>query len=133
MCGNSLLRCHSDDDISFHKPLLHPKSAYPYPIVRLRPYLSGKELSFNIDRDPIQPIITVEFRGGAGQFQVRSIEVTVVRSGGLVVTKALEPNVGSAVTFNGTIGLDRVIITVTLVTNQSYRIVDQLYNYNQHA
>ncbi|MDD1673014.1 MAG: hypothetical protein LUP99_01215 [Methanomicrobiales archaeon] len=94
---------------------------------------AGKELIFNIERDPVQPTITVEFRGGAGQFQVRSIEVTVVRSDGIVLTKSLDSYVGSVAIFDGTKGSDRVIITVTLVTDQSYRVVDQLFDYSQHA
>ncbi|MDD1679746.1 MAG: hypothetical protein LUO93_11260 [Methanomicrobiales archaeon] len=105
-------------------------SLLPSPTVTMP---SGKELSFQVDRDQIQPTITITFRGGRGQIQVRSIDVTVVRSDGQVSTKPLEPKVGSTVIFIGTKGKDRAYIDVTLITSERFHVLDTVVDYYQHA
>ena len=105
-------------------------SLVPVPTVTMPP---NKGLSFNVNRDQIQPTITAEFRGGGGQVQVRQIDVTVVRGDGVVTTKILEPKVGSMVTFTGTKGKDRVYIDVTLITSERFHVWDAVVDYYQHA
>lgn len=87
----------------------------------------------NVQRDPIDPTITVTFRGGKGQYYVRDVDVRLTRSDGVVVTKKLGHDMMDEVTFDGTKGKDRVEVTVTLITNDQYKIIDALYDYYSHA
>jgi len=87
----------------------------------------------NVQRNPTVPTITVSFRGGKGQYFVRDIDVRVTRSDGEVMTKKLGHNMMDQVTFEGTKGKDRVEVTVTLITNDQYKIIDGLYDYYSHA
>ena len=93
----------------------------------------GKELIFDVRRDQIQPTITVTFRGGAGQFQVREILVTMISSEGREETKQLESKVGSEVTFQGTRAQDRIVIRVELITSEKFTVMNQLYDFYSHA
>ena len=94
---------------------------------------ADKSVTVDVTRDPIYPTITLTFRGGKGQFQVRDIDVRVTRSDGVVETQKLGHNVGDTATLTGTRGKDRVEVTVTLVTGDQYKIIDALYDYYSHA
>ncbi|MDD1673505.1 MAG: hypothetical protein LUP99_03745 [Methanomicrobiales archaeon] len=94
---------------------------------------ADKSVTVDVVRDQIFPTITLTFRGGKGQFQVRDIDFRVTRSDGVIETKKLGHNVGDTPTFDGTRGKDRVEVTVTLVTNEQYKIIDALYDYYAHA
>ncbi|MDN7025186.1 hypothetical protein FGU65_09830 [Methanoculleus sp. FWC-SCC1] len=85
------------------------------------------EVDIQAQKDPISNEISVIFRGGKGQSWTQDINVTVVRSTGEVVTSSdLQPVIGSQVDIAGTRGDDRVIVTVTLKTGNSYRVYDQV-------
>jgi hypothetical protein len=86
-----------------------------------------------VRRDQIQPTIVVVFRGGAGQNQVRSMQVTLVRSDGQVSTQSLAPNVGSEAVFTGTRGKDRVVIDATFTTSETFRVMDEVYDFYSHT
>ena len=85
----------------------------------------------------IHPDITVTFRGGKGQIFVQKIVATVVRSDGQVITKELDRpengqiSVGEFMTFQGTTGVDRVIVVVTIL-GKDYKVMDMLDDYNLH-
>jgi hypothetical protein len=95
----------------------------------------GAELNFQVANGPslINPTAQVFFRGGAGQSQVQSIMVTLIKADGSSDAKALEPKVGSYVEFPVTRGLYRVIIRVTLTSGQQFLVWDQTEDYNAHA
>jgi hypothetical protein len=107
-------------------------SLTPVPVQTLP---KGAEVTFQVANGPslINPTAMVYFRGGAGQSQVQSIAVTLIRADGQSSTKALEPNVGSYVEFPVNRGLFRVIIMVTLTSGQQFRVMDQTVDYNAHA
>jgi len=94
---------------------------------------SDKEVVVEITRNPLQPTITVTFRGGKGQIFVRDIEVKVTRSDGKVYIDNLVPTVGDEAIFQGTKGKDRVEVTVFLTDGNQYKIIDALVDYYSHA
>ena len=77
------------------------------------------------------------FRGGKGQIFLKRILATVVTSDGKVVSKEIDqpPNgqisVGDSVTFQGTTGVDRVIVVVTIL-GKDYKIMDKNDDFNAH-
>ena len=110
---------------------------YPGPTVTAPPGFDI-EIQENRNHNPIHPDITVTFRGGKGQIFVQKIVATVVRSDGQVITKELDRpengqiSVGEFMTFQGTTGVDRVIVVVTLVSKGDFKILDMLDDYNAH-
>jgi hypothetical protein len=107
-------------------------SLTPGPVQTLPP---GADLTFQVMAGPslINPTAIVYFRGGAGQSQVQSIVVTLIRADGQSDTKNLEPKVGSYVEFPVTRGLYRVVIRVTLTSGQQLLIWDKTEDWNSHA
>ncbi len=85
------------------------------------------EVDIQAQKDPISNEISVIFRGGKGQSWTQDINVTAVLSTGEVVNNYdMQPVIGSEVDIAGTRGDDRVIVTVTLKTGNSYRVYDQV-------
>ncbi len=84
------------------------------------------EVDIQAQKDPISNEIAVIFRGGTGQSWTQDINVTAVLSTGEVINNYdMQPVIGSEVDIAGTRGDDRVIVTVTLKTGNSYRVYDQ--------
>ncbi|HTY15658.1 MAG TPA: hypothetical protein VMC42_08130 [Methanoregulaceae archaeon] len=82
-----------------------------------------------VSKNPIatNPYIVIDFRGGAGQSYTRSMDATVIRSDETVEYESLPyPKVGSEIILNGTPHLDRVIVDISLVSGDRYRVYDQL-------
>jgi hypothetical protein len=96
------------------------------------------EVQENRNHNPVNPYITVTFRGGEGQIFLQKITATVVQSDGQVITKELDRpengqiSVGDSMTFPGTTGVDRVIVWVTLTRWGDLKIMDKLDDYNSH-
>ena len=81
-----------------------------------------------VDRNTvaITPSIIATYRGGKGTNFVHSMDVTVTRSDGQVITQSIEkPQVNSKVEIEGTRGTDRVEVFINLVNGERYRIYDQ--------
>lgn len=98
--------------------------ATPVPVQTLPP---NRDVEIQVNKDPINYKITVLFRGGSGQPYITGVSVTATPPGGQPETKALEPRVGSEVTFPGTRNTEtRVEITVALDNGQSYKVKDQM-------
>lgn len=94
----------------------------------------GKEVRVDVLRDTINPTITVTFRGGAGHFQVREMEVTLTRADKTTETQRVsKPNVGTELSFLGTKGKDRIEVYITLITSERFKIIDRLYDFYEHA
>lgn len=79
--------------------------------------------------------IPVVFNGGKGQALVHSIDVTLYRSDGQVVNEKVGTNKDDTVKLQGTkdpSNPDRVVVTVTMMNGQSYKVADVLSTYRQH-
>ena len=71
--------------------------------------------------------INVEFRGGAGQGLVKSLQVTRYGPDGVNETKELENRVGSAINFTATNNcLDRVVADVLFMDGTRYHFYDKV-------
>jgi len=95
---------------------------------------SNLGLIIDVERDAITHMITVTFQGGAGQYGVRELVVTLTRSDGTVETKSFKPeNRGSFITIKGTEKTDRVEITANYYNGESYKVVDQIFEYKKRT
>jgi len=109
---------------------------YPGPVV-MPPDMYGTEIQESRNHNPIHPDITVAYRGGKGQYILKRILVTVVRSDGQVISKSIDQpasgqiSVGDSVTIQGTTGVDRVVAVATIL-GKDYKILDMLDDYNSH-
>jgi len=108
----------------------------PGPVVTVPP-IYEVEIQENRNHNTLHPDITVTFRGGKGQYILRNIVVTVSRSDGQVIQKAITPtggdqySVGDYVTIPGTTGKDQVVVVVTILGKQ-YKIIDMTDDFNSH-
>jgi hypothetical protein len=73
--------------------------------------------------------IPVVFDGGKGQYLVKSAQVTLYRSDGLTTTKPLGINKGDTVNLEGSKQTDRVVVYVSEVNGQTYKVADVLSEY----
>jgi hypothetical protein len=73
--------------------------------------------------------IPVVFDGGKGQYLVKSAQVTLYRSDGQVITKPLGIRKGDVVNLEGTRQTDRVVVHVSQVNGQTYKVADVLSEY----
>jgi len=76
--------------------------------------------------------IPVIFNGGMAQNLVKAIEVTLYRSDGQIVTAAIGTNKGAEADLQGTKQTDRVVVYVTMMNGQSYKVADVLSPYTVH-
>ncbi len=79
--------------------------------------------------------IPVVFDGGKGQDLVSSIDVTLYRSDGQVMTAKIGKNKGDDVTLQGTKDPDkpdRVVVYASEMNGQTYKVADVLSPYRQH-
>jgi hypothetical protein len=105
----------------------------PGPVVTVPPdYYVAIQVTRN--PDTANPYIAVAFRGGAGQFILQKITVTVARSDGRVIQETIPESgqgqyaVGDSVRILGTTGVDRVVVVVTIL-GVDYKIYDQNLNF----
>ena len=79
--------------------------------------------------------IPVVFNGGKGQSLVKTIDVTLYRSDGQVKTATIGTNKDDLVTLQGTKdpnNPDRVVVYVSEMNGQRYKVADVLSEYRQH-
>jgi hypothetical protein len=89
-------------------------------------------LVVDVERNAISHDITVTFQGGDGQYGVRELVVTLTRSDGTVETKSFRPNNrGDSITLKGTDKTDRVEVTANYFNGDTYKIVDQVFEYKK--
>jgi len=95
---------------------------------------SNRIVILDAERDPISSVVTVTFKGGAGQYGVREIAVTLTRSDGSQESKTFKPNaIGDGVTIQGTQKTDRVEATTYFYTGEQYKILDQIFEYKKRG
>ncbi len=105
----------------------------PGPVVTVPP---DYYVEFQVNKNMIStnPAIDVFFRGGKGQVFLQKALVEVQKSDGAIESKEMvrpeggQIAVGDKVTFRGTTGTDRVVITVTIL-NKDYKIYDRLHEF----
>jgi hypothetical protein len=91
-------------------------------------------LIVDVERNAISHDITVTFQGGDGQYGVRELVVTLTRSDGTVETKSLgHLERGSSITLKGTDKTDRVEVTANYFNGDTYKIVDQVFEYKKRV
>jgi hypothetical protein len=73
--------------------------------------------------------IPVVFDGGKGQFLVKSVEVTLYRADGQVIKKPLGIKKGDLVEMEGTKQTDRVVVYVSEMNGETYKVTDVLSEY----
>jgi hypothetical protein len=89
-------------------------------------------LVLDAERDPISHVVTVTFKGGAGQYGVSNIFVQLTRSDGQVLTRNFKPTTGgSGVTLQGTEKTDRVEATATYYSGEHFKIMDHIFEYQK--
>lgn len=79
--------------------------------------------------------IAVVFDGGKGQSLVSSVDVTLYRSDGTSETAKIGKNKGDEVVLMGTRDPnrpDRVVVSVSEMNGQTYKVADVLSEYRQH-
>ena len=87
---------------------------------------------FQVARDPLTRIVSVQYMGGKGQMGVRDVSVRLTRSDGQVFTATFKPlQVGSGVELQGTEKEDRVEVTVHYHTGDDYKVIDQVFEYKK--
>lgn len=101
----------------------------PGPVVTVPPDYA---VAIQVTRDPNTafPYINVAFRGGKGQFILRRIRVTVLRSDGQILQELIPMSgqnqyaVGDSVRIIGTTGTDEVVVVVT-IGGKDYKMYDE--------
>jgi hypothetical protein len=101
----------------------------PGPVVTIPPDYFV-DIQVNKNMISTNPAIDVFFRGGKGQIFLQKMLVQLQRSDGSIESKEIvrpeggQIAVGDKVTFRGTTGTDRVVVTVTIL-GKDYKIYDQ--------
>lgn len=73
--------------------------------------------------------IPVIFDGGKGQYLVKSARVTLYRSDGQVINENLGIKKGDEVRLQGTMQTDRIVVYVSEVNGQEYKVADVMSPY----
>lgn len=89
----------------------------------------NNQVSVIVQEKEYSAIIPVVFDGGKGQYLVKSAQVTLYRSDGQVITKPLGIKKGDLVNLEGTKQTDRVVVYVSQVNGQTYKVADVLSEY----
>jgi hypothetical protein len=76
--------------------------------------------------------IPVVFDGGKGLYLVKSIKVTLYRADGQVMTYDLGIKKGDTVELDGMRQTDRVVVHVTEMNGETYKVTDVLSVYREH-
>jgi len=85
---------------------------------------------FEVKRDPISKMVSVQYKGGKGQRGVREVFVRLTRSDGEVLTGTFRPlQVDSGIELQGTEKLDRVEVITRYYSGEEFKLVDQVFEY----
>lgn len=106
-----------------------PVSFDPQPVQRLPVNL---EVTYQVERDPRNGIVTVTFSGGPGLNGIAGTLIRVTRSDGQVLEKSWKPaRVGDSTTVQGTMLTDRVEVITNFYNGDSYRCFDEIFEYKK--
>ena len=89
-------------------------------------------VNFQAERDALTGIVTVTYRGGAGQNGVKDVLFRLTRSDGQVLQKSFTlTRIGKSESLQGTKMTDRVEVIATYYTGDQYKILDQTFEYKK--
>jgi glucose/arabinose dehydrogenase len=89
----------------------------------------NNQISVIVQEKEYNAMIPVVFDGGKGQYLVKSAQVTLYRSDGQVITVPLGIKKGDLVNLEGTRQTDRVVVYVSEVNGETYKVTDVLSEY----
>jgi hypothetical protein len=90
------------------------------------------EVTYQAERNNINGLVTVTFAGGPGMNGISQTVVTLTKSDGTVEKKTFKPKqTGDSVTLQGTLKTDRLEVIANYYTGDSYRVIDQLFEYKK--
>jgi len=93
---------------------------------------TNRALILDVEKNAISHDIIVTFQGGAGQYGVGELLITLTRSDGTVETKSLSHlERGSSATLKGTEKTDRVEVTAKFYNGETYKVVDKVFEYKK--
>lgn len=89
-------------------------------------------VNFQAERDALTGIVTVTYRGGAGQNGVKDVLFRLTRSDGQVLQKSFTlTQIDKSESLQGTKMTDRVEVIATYYTGDQYKILDQTFEYKK--
>lgn len=103
-----------------------PQDLLPRPTDVVPP---ARQIAIQVSRNTvaIDPWVSVLFAGGAGQIYVYEMTGTLIRSDGTSEVKSVRaPQMGTNLLFTGTLGTDRMIVTIGYTDGRTYTVWDQL-------
>ncbi|HON82255.1 MAG TPA: hypothetical protein PLN56_08455 [Methanoregulaceae archaeon] len=86
-------------------------------------------ISIQVQKNPIatDPWISVHYEGSGGRVLPSQIEAVVIRSDETIEQKsAVNPARGTRILLNGTVGTDRVMVTVTYLDGSVFTVKDEV-------
>ncbi|MFA5296405.1 MAG: hypothetical protein WC382_12940 [Methanoregulaceae archaeon] len=89
----------------------------------------SQQVAIQVSRNTIaiDPWVSVLFAGGAGQVYVYEMTGTLIRSDGITEVKTAQaPEIGTNLLLNGTLGTDRMIVTIRYTDGSTYTVWDEL-------
>jgi hypothetical protein len=89
----------------------------------------NNQVSVIVQEKEYDATISVVFDGGKGQYLVKSAQVTLYRSDGQVITQNLGIKKGDLVKLQGTMQTDRIVVYVSEVNGQEYKVADVMSPY----
>jgi hypothetical protein len=95
---------------------------------------TNRALIIDVEKNAISHDIIVTFQGGAGQYGVGELLITLTRSDGTVETKSLSHlERGSSITLKGTEKTDRIEVTANFYNGETYKVVDKVFEYKKRV
>lgn len=120
-------------------PAVTQPAATPVPDYKTEPLPRDKAVSISVDRNAVNPAITITYRGGQGINFVAIMEAVLTRSDGVVVSDSIrKPQVNDQIILEGTREVsdskaDRIQVFITLVTGDKYLIYDETLPFKSHG
>ena len=90
-------------------------------------------MACDASKDPITAKITVISRGGKGLYMCKSLDVTAYMSTGEILKDTIKPDVNTEKQFDGTKGVDRIVVVANYNNGDSYKIYDDVLEYKKRS
>jgi hypothetical protein len=109
-----------------------PSSALSFNTQPTQRMPSNLEVTYQAERNNINGLVTITFAGGPGMNGISQTVVILTKSDGTIEKKTFKPKqIGDAVTLQGTLKTDRLEVIANYYTGDSYRVIDQLFEYKK--
>jgi ABC-type glycerol-3-phosphate transport system substrate-binding protein len=106
---------------------------------RTEPLPQDKMVAVSVDRNTVNPNITIVYRGGPGINFVEKMDILLTRTDGVVARDSIrKPQVNDQITVLGTMEVseskaDRIQVFITLVTGDKYLIYNETLPFKSHG